>query len=88
MTRLVAGILEIQRNTKSGRQNKRSQGTDKATGYQEDWKKAQEMIKRLKDCGLYDKRFAGGKYQVEFNVDYDGIPLKGFLDCLQDDLHH
>ena len=44
---------------------------------QEDWKKAQEMIQRLKDCGLYDKRFAGGKYQVEFNVDYDGIPLKG-----------
>ena len=51
----------------------------------EDWKKAQEMIQRLKDCGLYDKRFAGGKYQVEFNVDIDGIPLKGFLDCLQDD---
>ena len=52
---------------------------------QEDWKKAHEMIQRLKDCGLYDKRFAGGKFQVEFNVDIDGIPLKGFLDCLQDD---
>ena len=52
---------------------------------QEDWKKAHEMIQRLKDCGLYDKRFAGGKYQVEFNVDIDGVPLKGFLDCLQDD---
>lgn len=52
---------------------------------QEDWTKAHEMIQRLKDCGLYDKRFAGGKYQVEFNVDVDGIPLKGFLDCLQDD---
>ena len=50
-----------------------------------DWKTAEEMIQRLKDCGLYDKRFAGGKYQVEFNVDLDGIPLKGFLDCLQDD---
>jgi len=50
----------------------------------DDWKKAHEMIQRLKDCGLYDKRFAGGKYQVEFNVDLDGIPLKGFLDCLQD----
>ena len=43
------------------------------------------MIERLKDSGLYDKRFAGGKYQVEFNVDLDGVPLKGFLDCLQDD---
>ena len=52
---------------------------------QEDWKRAQEMIQRLKDCGLYDKRFAGGKYQVEFNVDINGVPLKGFLDCLQDD---
>jgi len=52
---------------------------------QEDWKKAHEMIQRLKDCGLYDKRFAGGKFQVEFNVDIDGVPLKGFLDCLHDD---
>ena len=52
---------------------------------QVDWKKAHDMIQRLKDCGLYDKRFAGGKYQVEFNVDVDGVPLKGFLDCLQDD---
>ena len=52
---------------------------------QVDWEKAHEMIQRLKDCGLYDKRFAGGKYQVEFNVDIDGVPLKGFLDCLQDD---
>jgi len=51
----------------------------------EDWEKAQEMIKRLKNCGLYYKQFEGGKFQVEFNVDLDGIPLKGFLDCLQDD---
>lgn len=50
----------------------------------EDWKKSEEMIQRLKDCGLYDKRFANGRFQVEFNVDLDGIPLKGFLDCLQD----
>ena len=49
-----------------------------------DVKKANDMIQRLKDCGLYDKRFAGGKYQVEFNVDLDGVPLKGFLDCLQE----
>ncbi len=49
-----------------------------------DVKKAKEMIQRLKDCGVYDKRFAGGRFQVEFNEDVDGVPLKGFLDCLQD----
>lgn len=59
--------------------------SNKELASQEDWKKAEDMIQRLKDCGVYDKRFAGGKYQVEFNVDIDGIPLKGFLDCLQDD---
>jgi hypothetical protein len=58
---------------------------DKEIASRDDWENAQKMIKRLKDCGLYDKRFAGGKYQVEFNVDYNGVPLKGFLDCLQDD---
>jgi len=57
----------------------------KTVASQEDWRRAEEMIQRLKDCGLYDKRFANGKYQVEFNVDLDGVPLKGFLDCLQDD---
>ena len=57
---------------------------NKELASQEDWKKAQEMIQRLKDCGIYDKRFAGGKFQVEFNVDIDGIPLKGFLDCLRE----
>ena len=61
------------------------QNSGKELASQEDWTKAHEMIQRLKDCGLYDKRFAGGKYQVEFNVDIDGVPLKGFLDCLQDD---
>ena len=57
---------------------------DKILASEADVKKANEMIQRLKDCGLYDKRFAGGKYQVEFNVDVDGVPLKGFLDCLQE----
>ena len=52
---------------------------------QEDWTKAHDMIQRLKDCGLYDSRFGGGSYQVEFNIDLDGVPLKGFLDCLNDD---
>ena len=59
--------------------------SNKELASQEDWKKAEDMIQRLKDCGVYDKRFSGGKYQVEFYVDVDGIPLKGFLDCLQDD---
>ena len=57
---------------------------DKILAGEADVKKAKEMIQRLKDCGLYDKRFAGGKFQVEFNVDLDGIPLKGFLDCLRE----
>ena len=57
---------------------------NKELASQEDWTKAHEMIQRLKDCGLYDSRFAGGRFQVEFNEDVDGVPLKGFLDCLQD----
>ena len=61
-----------------------AENADKQLAPAADVKKAKEMIQRLKDCGLYDKRFAGGKYQVEFNVDVDGVPLKGFLDCLQD----
>ena len=62
-----------------------AENADKKLAPKADVKKANEMIERLKDSGLYDKRFAGGKYQVEFNVDLDGVPLKGFLDCLQDD---
>ena len=76
------------RNTKRYREWKEEEmqkHSNKEIAGQEDWKKAHDMIQRLKDCGLYDKRFAGGKYQVEFNVDLDGVPLKGFLDCLQDD---
>ena len=75
------------RNTKRYREWKAEQlqaNPDKELASTEDVKKAKEMIQRLKDCGVYDKRFAGGKYQVEFNVDLDGVPLKGFLDCLQD----
>jgi hypothetical protein len=49
----------------------------------EDWKKANDMIERLHDCGLFKRRLIG-KYQVEFNEDIDGVPLKGFLDCLGD----
>jgi len=78
------------RNTKKYRDWKEealqaTHNADKELVSTEEWKTAEEMIERLKVSGLYDKRFAGGKYQVEFNVDLDGIPLKGFLDCLQDD---
>jgi len=78
------------RNTKKYREWKAealqtTQNSDKELVSTEEWKTAEEMIERLKVSGLYDKRFAGGKYQVEFNVDLDGVPLKGFLDCLQDD---
>ena len=41
------------------------------------------MIKRLDACGLLDT-YLKGEYQVEFNVDLDGVPVKGFLDCLGD----
>jgi hypothetical protein len=50
----------------------------------EHWQQANDMIERLVSCGLIGKRLQG-KYQVEFNEDVDGIPLKGFLDCLNDD---
>ncbi len=62
-----------------------TQNANKIMAPAEDVKKAKEMIQRLKDCGLYYRHFEGGKFQVEFNVDIDGVPLKGFLDCLQDD---
>ena len=78
------------RNTKKYREWKAealqtTENADKELVSTEEWKTAEEMIERLKVSGLYDKRFAGGEYQVEFNVDLDGVPLKGFLDCLQDD---
>ena len=75
------------RNTKRYKEWKaeaQEANADQLLAPEADVKKAKEMIQRLKDCGLYDKRFAGGKYQVEFNVDLDGVPLKGFLDCLQE----
>jgi hypothetical protein len=48
-----------------------------------DWKTANDMVERLAVCGLLKKRLTG-KYQVEFNEDIDGVPLRGFLDCLGD----
>lgn len=50
----------------------------------EDWKQANEMIDRLTECGLVDLRFSGD-YQVPINVSLHGIPIKGFVDCLNVD---
>ena len=80
----IGGKYPKANDTRSGKRSRTNGGEcGQALAPTADVKKAKEMIQRLKDCGLYDKRFAG-KYQVEFNVDLDGVPLKGFLDCLQD----
>ena len=49
----------------------------------DDWKKANEMIERLDACGLLNT-YLKGEYQVEFNEEIDGVPVRGFLDCLGD----
>lgn len=48
---------------------------------QADWQQANDMIDRLDKAGLIDM-YMSGDYQVEFNEDLDGVPVKGFLDCL------
>ena len=57
-------------------------GQEVVTG--EDWKKATAMIDRLGVCGLRSELLSG-EFQVEFNEEIDGVPVKGFLDCLNDD---
>ncbi len=57
-------------------------GQEVVTG--EDWKKATAMIDRLGVCGLRSDLLSG-EFQVEFNEEIDGVPVKGFLDCLNDD---
>tara|TARA_R110000765_G_scaffold339909_2_gene430006 strand:+ start:116 stop:874 length:759 start_codon:yes stop_codon:yes gene_type:complete len=59
--------------------------TDKEVVVDDDVRKAKEMVDRLKETGLYQSRVGDGDVQVEFNIDLDGIPLKGFLDCLHPD---
>lgn len=49
----------------------------------DDWNHAIDMIRRLDLCGLRQSHLTG-KYQVKFDTDVDGVPLKGFLDCLGD----
>ena len=48
---------------------------------QEDVTKSEEMIQRLKDTGVLEG-YLQGDYQHEFSTDLDGIPVRGFLDCL------
>lgn len=50
----------------------------------DDWHMANDMINRLRDCGIVDKYF-DGDYQVEFNERVCGIPVKGFFDNLSPD---
>jgi len=50
----------------------------------DDWNQACDMIRRLDACGLRQSHLTG-KYQVKFDTEVDGVPLKGFLDCLGDD---
>ena len=74
------------RNTKKYKEWKAQvaeENSDKTLISSEDWKKASEMIERLEACGLLSS-YLSGKYQVEFNEDIDGVPVKGFLDCLGD----
>ena len=49
-------------------------GQEVVTG--EDWKKATAMIDRLGVCGLRSELLSG---------EFHGVPVKGFLDCLNDD---
>ena len=57
------------------------QNTDKQIVNYEDWKKAEEMVDRLKTCGVYDQ-YLQGSYQEEFNTFLQDIPVRGFYDCL------
>jgi hypothetical protein len=41
------------------------------------------MIERLDACGLTNT-YLKGEYQVEFNEEIDGVPVRGFLDVLGD----
>ena len=74
------------RNTKRYREWKTEiakENEGKTLVTQEDWKKAVEMIDRLEACGLLSS-YLSGEYQVEFNEEIDGVPVRGFLDCLGD----
>ena len=48
---------------------------------EDDYIKAKEMIERLKVSGVLET-YLIGDYQHEFNQEIDGVPVRGFLDCL------
>jgi len=48
---------------------------------EEMYQQAKDMIDRLDSCGLIASHMTG-KYQVEFNEELYGVPVRGFLDCL------
>lgn len=50
---------------------------------EDDYKKAVEMIQRLVVSGVRDE-YLLGNYQHEFNQEIHGVPVRGFLDCLND----
>ncbi|NQZ76819.1 MAG: PD-(D/E)XK nuclease-like domain-containing protein [Ekhidna sp.] len=58
-----------------------SQNDGKTVVSPEDWKMANEMIDRLDTAGLI-RDYMTGEYQVGFLEEVDGVPVKGFLDCL------
>ena len=61
-----------------------TQNADKELVSLEDMQQAKEMIERLDACGIREQ-YLDGQYQVEFNEEIDGVPVKGFLDCLGDE---
>ena len=45
---------------------------------EDDFKKAKEMIERLKVTGVLEE-YLIGDYQHEFNEEISGVPVRGFL---------
>ena len=52
----------------------------------QDYEDAQSMIQRLKDTGLYKLYLEGNRFQVEMLEEIDGILVKGYIDCLADNM--
>ena len=52
----------------------------------QDYEDAQRMIQRLKDSGLYETYLLGNRFQVEMLEEIDGILVKGYIDCLGDNM--
>ncbi len=69
-----AWVAEFERRPKKRSQAHRRRRLQKAT----------EMIERLVVSGVRDE-YLLGNYQHEFNQEIDGVPVRGFLDCLNED---